>query len=110
MMNSHQQPIQKESTKPAKSYSYPELTFKKSALAPGQNSIGTGDQYSIGADSQPFSSMRPAGIVTCDTARIFQVRAVYVTVKKLSRRFLQLDMLADVTGIRNCTACRPTAP
>src|SRR5450759_5632475 len=32
MMNSHQQPIQKASTKPAKSYSYPQLTFKKSAL------------------------------------------------------------------------------
>ena len=51
MMNSHKQPNQKESTTTAKSYSYPQLTFKKSALAPGQDSIGTGGQDSIGANS-----------------------------------------------------------
>jgi hypothetical protein len=33
-----------------KRYSYPQLTAFKTAKAPGQNSIGTGGQYSIGAN------------------------------------------------------------
>ncbi|TAH09782.1 MAG: hypothetical protein EAZ11_13965, partial [Curvibacter sp.] len=33
-------------------YSYPQLAFKLPALAPGQTSIGTGGQNSIGANNQ----------------------------------------------------------
>ncbi|MCE2996625.1 MAG: hypothetical protein LW863_13580 [Flammeovirgaceae bacterium] len=34
-----------ESREPADIYSYPQLSIKNSAQAPGQNSIGTGGQY-----------------------------------------------------------------
>ena len=51
MINPEGKPNEKESVKPANRYSYPQLAFKLPALAPGQNSIGTGGQYSIGADS-----------------------------------------------------------
>jgi hypothetical protein len=50
MINPGRKPIEGESAKPANRYSYPQLAFKPPALAPGQNSIGTGGQYSIGAD------------------------------------------------------------
>jgi hypothetical protein len=50
MFNPTEKPNEKESAKPASRYSYPQLAFKLPALAPGQNSIGTGGQYSIGAD------------------------------------------------------------
>jgi hypothetical protein len=51
MSNPTEKPNEKEPAKPASRYSYPQLAFKLPALAPGQNSIGTGGQYSIGADS-----------------------------------------------------------
>jgi hypothetical protein len=44
-------PNEKEPAKSASRYSYPQLAFKLPALAPGQNSIGTGGHYSIGADT-----------------------------------------------------------
>nr|WP_181374825.1 hypothetical protein [Polaromonas sp. H6N] len=37
-------------SKTAARYSYPQLGFKKPALAPGQFGIGTAGQYSIGAN------------------------------------------------------------
>ena len=51
MFNPPEQPNEKEPAKPANRYSYPQLAFKLPTLAPGQNSIGTGGQYSIGADT-----------------------------------------------------------
>jgi hypothetical protein len=51
MINPGRKPIERESAKPANRYSYPQMAFKPPALAPGQNSIGTGGQYSIGADN-----------------------------------------------------------
>jgi hypothetical protein len=51
MINPEGKPNEKESVKPANRCSYPQLAFKLPALAPGQNSIGTGGQYSIGADT-----------------------------------------------------------
>jgi hypothetical protein len=51
MFNPPEKPNEKVTAKPASRYSYPQLAFKLPALAPGQNSIGTGGQYSIGADS-----------------------------------------------------------
>jgi hypothetical protein len=51
MINLSRKPIEKESVEPASRYSYPQLAFKLPALAPGQNSIGTGGQYSTGANS-----------------------------------------------------------
>jgi hypothetical protein len=51
MTNLYRKPSEKEIPKPAKSYSYPQLALKPPALAPGQYSIGTRGQYSIGADS-----------------------------------------------------------
>jgi hypothetical protein len=53
MFNPPEQPNEKEPAKPANRYSYPQLAFKLPTLAPGQNSIGTGGQYSIGADTLP---------------------------------------------------------
>jgi hypothetical protein len=50
MFNPSGKPNEEESEKPANRYSYPQLAFKLPALAPGQTSIGTGGQYSIGAD------------------------------------------------------------
>ena len=50
-VQSHRKPNEKEPAKPASRYSYPQLAFKLPTLVPGQNSIGTGDQYSIGADT-----------------------------------------------------------
>jgi hypothetical protein len=49
--NPTEKPNEKVTAKPASRYSYPQLAFKLPTLAPGQNSIGTGGQYSIGADS-----------------------------------------------------------
>ncbi|WP_317204628.1 hypothetical protein, partial [Janthinobacterium sp.] len=46
--------------KPASRYSYPQLAFKLPALAPGQNSIGTGGQYSIGADKPDLRAVHPS--------------------------------------------------
>jgi hypothetical protein len=51
MINPGRNPIERKSAKPANRYSYPQLAFKLPALAPGQTSIGTGGQYSIGANS-----------------------------------------------------------
>jgi hypothetical protein len=51
MFNPTEKPNEKVTAKPASRYSYPQLAFKLPALAPGQNSIGTGGQYSIGADN-----------------------------------------------------------
>jgi hypothetical protein len=50
-VQSTRKPNEKVTAKPASRYSYPQLAFKLPTLAPGQNSIGTGGQYSIGADS-----------------------------------------------------------
>ncbi|RFO95854.1 hypothetical protein DIC66_15520, partial [Rhodoferax lacus] len=56
--------IQKESAKPARDYSYPQLAVMLSAKAPGQNSIGTGGQDSIGANrfTDPWESLEVAEI------------------------------------------------
>jgi hypothetical protein len=51
MINPGRNPIERKSAKPANRYSYPQLALKLPALAPGQTSIGTGGQYSIGADT-----------------------------------------------------------
>jgi hypothetical protein len=56
MINHSRKPSEKELPKPAKRYSYPQLAFKLPALAPGQYSIGTRGQYSIGADTQKPNS------------------------------------------------------
>ena len=58
---------EKEAQPRQTAYSYSQLAFTEVALAPGQNSIGTGGQNSIGADklAQPetddvsHSSMEP---------------------------------------------------
>nr|WP_096198096.1 hypothetical protein [Enterobacter cloacae] len=45
-------PIERKTDNEASTrYSYPQLTQFKSAKAPGQNSIGTGGQFSIGANT-----------------------------------------------------------
>ncbi len=51
MINPSGKPNEKESVKPVNRYSYPQLALKLPAIAPGQNSIGTGGQYSTGANT-----------------------------------------------------------
>jgi hypothetical protein len=58
MINPGRNPIERKSAKPANRYSYPQLAFKLPALAPGQTSIGTGGQYSIGANTSAMTDLR----------------------------------------------------
>jgi hypothetical protein len=67
MSNPARKSIEKESTKPANRYSYPQLAFKLPALTPGQKSIGEGGQYSTGANNDAiWEEFRTewAGVVT----------------------------------------------
>jgi polar amino acid transport system ATP-binding protein len=90
MINPSRKPIEKESAEPAKSYSYPQLAFKLPALAPGQNSIGTGGQYSIGANMDGIDLT--AGGKNVDSVR-----------QEVGMVFQQFNLFPHLTILQNCT-------
>ena len=73
-LSPHQRHFRKDGETTSRAYSYPQLSIKNSAQAPGQFPIGTGGQYSIGADTRclprsPMGGLRPSWISPSTLAR-----------------------------------------
>ena len=86
---------EKEAPPGQTAYSYSQPAFTEAALAPGQNSIGTGGQDWIGSNKRAFDALkyRARHLVENLFQRMKVYRRVATRYEKLDSRFLSIVYL-----------------